>query len=114
MNSEGQISLHNHPILSGRLAIAILNPFMDSSTTTHWTSLFPIEEVSDWFLLLPCFTEIPVINANSVNPDQMLHSAASNLGLRCMPDTLSGDSGLKWVEWICPNFRISMLTCPPS
>ena len=28
-------------------------------------------------LLLPCFLEIPVLNANSVDPDQMSHSEAS-------------------------------------
>ena len=39
------------------------------------------KKVSDWFLLLPCFTEIPILNANSVDPDQMPHSAASDLGL---------------------------------
>ena len=32
-------------------------------------------------LLLPCFMEIPVLNANSVDPDQRLHSVASDLGL---------------------------------
>ena len=33
------------------------------------------------FLLLPCFIEIPPFNANSVDPDQMQHYAASDLGL---------------------------------
>ena len=28
---------------------------------------------------------MPVINANSVDPDQMPHSAASDLGLHCLP-----------------------------
>ena len=28
------------------------------------------------------------LNVNSVNPDQMLHSAASDLGLHCLPMSL--------------------------
>ena len=36
--------------------------------------------------------EIPVFNANSVDPDQTLHSAASDLGLHCLPITLFGVS----------------------
>ena len=31
-----------------------------------------------WFLLIPCFKEIPVFNANSVDPNQMPHSAESD------------------------------------
>ena len=48
--------------------------------------------VSGQFLLLLCFIEIPVINANRVNLDQMPHSAASDLGLHCLPITLLGVS----------------------
>ena len=38
--------------------------------------------------LLPCFIEIPVFNANSVDPDQTPRSAASDLGLHCLPVSL--------------------------
>ena len=38
------------------------------------------------------------INADSVDPDQMLHSLMSDLGLHCLPITLLGVSGLKWVK----------------
>ena len=38
------------------------------------------------------------IFANSGAPDQMLHSAASDLGLHCLPITLLGVSQLKWVK----------------
>ena len=38
--------------------------------------------VSGLFLLL-CFKEIPVVNANSEDSDQMLHSAPYDLGLHC-------------------------------
>ena len=36
-------------------------------------------------LLLLCFIEIPVLNANSVDPDQTAHSAASDLSPHCLP-----------------------------
>ena len=51
--------------------------------------------MSGWLLLSPCFTEIPVCNANNVNPDQTPRSAASDLGLHCMPMFLfNGTLGL--------------------
>ena len=37
------------------------------------------------FLLILCFIEIPAFNANSVDPDQMQHYVASDLGLHCLP-----------------------------
>ena len=41
---------------------------------------------SVWLVvLLLCFIEMPVINANSVDPDQTPRSAASDLGLHCLP-----------------------------
>ena len=36
--------------------------------------------------------------ANSGDPDQTLHSAASDLGLHCLPITLSRVSRLQWVN----------------
>ena len=45
-------------------------------------------------LLLPCFIEIPVFNANSVDPDQMPLSAASDLGLHSLPICLYGMPGI--------------------
>ena len=36
--------------------------------------------------------------ANSGDPDQMLHSAASDLGLHCLPVTHLGVSSLQWVN----------------
>ena len=49
-------------------------------------------------LLLPSFSEMPVINANSVDPDQMPHSAASDLGLHCLPMSHLWDARPKWVK----------------
>ena len=48
--------------------------------------------------LLPCFIATPVYNANSVDPDQMPHYAASYLGLHCLPMSLLRDAGHEWVN----------------
>ena len=42
-------------------------------------------EFEGHFLLLPSFMEIPIFNANNVDPDQTPRSAASDLGLNCLP-----------------------------
>ena len=63
-----------------------------------WIGPIPIEGVSGFFLLLPCFFEIPVFNANRVDPDQMPHSAATDLGLHCLPKSLLWDTGHKLVQ----------------
>ena len=36
--------------------------------------------------------------ANSGDPDQMSHSAVSDLGLHCLPVTILGVSSLQWVK----------------
>ena len=56
---------------------------MDSSTSTLWTGPLPIEGVSVKSLLLPCFIEFPVLNTNSVDPNQTPRSVASDLCLPC-------------------------------
>ena len=40
--------------------------------------------VSFYYYYTVCFKEISVFNANSVDPDQMPHSAASDLCLHCL------------------------------
>ena len=52
-------------------------------------------------LLLPCFIEIPVLNANGVVPDQTPRFAASDLGLHCLQMSLIWDAGHKWVNEYC-------------
>ena len=42
--------------------------------------------------------EIPVFNANCVDPDQMPQNAAPDLGLHCLPMTLLGVSQLKQIK----------------
>ena len=51
------------------------------------------------FLLLSCFIEISKLNANSVDPDQTPRSAASDLGLHCLPVSLLWDARHKWVNF---------------
>ena len=50
------------------------------------------------FLLLLCFIETSLFNANSVVPDQMTHSESSDLGLHSLPVTLLRVSRLNWVK----------------
>ena len=66
---------------------------MDSSTTTVWTGLYPIAGclVGNYYYYF-FKIEIPVFNAYSVNPDQTPHSAASDLGLLCLPMSLLWDA----------------------
>ena len=57
--------------------------------------------MSGQFLILPCFIEIPVFNANSADPDQTLHVASDHdLGLQCLPMSHLWDARLKWVKTI--------------
>ena len=58
--------------------------------------------------LWPSFIEISVFNANSVDPDQTLYSAASGLGIHYLPITLLRVSQLKWVKGY-PALRVSQL-----
>ena len=44
--------------------------------------------------------EISVLIANSVDPDQMPHSAASDLGLHCLPVSLLRDARHEWVNML--------------
>ena len=60
---------------------------MDSPTSTFWTGPVPIEAVS-------VYMEIPVLNASSVDPDQMLRSVASDLDLHCLSISLCGTLGI--------------------
>ena len=54
--------------------------------------------VFGYFLLLLCFIEISVFNANNIHPDQTSRSVASDLGLYCFPMFLLGDARLEWVK----------------
>ena len=56
----------------------------------------------DFLLLLPCFINIFVFNANSVDPDQTPHSAASDLGVHCLSIFLLWNARHKRVS-LCSN-----------
>ena len=62
------------------------------STPTYTTyskeSNFNFRYVRLGDLDVPLETKMAELFANSVDPDQMLHSAASDLGLHCLPITL--------------------------
>ena len=73
---------------AGRILIHLC--LVDSSALIHWTSTFPEERMSSLCWLLPCFIEIPVLNANIVDTAQTPHSAASELCLHCLPMFLKG------------------------
>ena len=45
-----------------------------------------------------CFRNIPVFNANTLEPDQVPCSAASDLGLDCLPMSLLWDARHKSVK----------------
>ena len=57
-----------------------------------------MEGMSEWFLLLIFIIEILVLNANSVDLDQMPRSVASDLGLHYLPISLLWDARHKWVK----------------
>ena len=69
---------------------------MIPSTLTLWTGPFPVKGCLG--LLLPCFIEITVFNANRVDPDQTPRSAASDLGLHCLPMSILCDASLTWLK----------------
>ena len=68
---------------------------MDSSISVLWTGPFVIEGVTGKFLLSKYFIQIPVFNANIVNPDQTPRSAASDLGLHCLQISFLWDASQK-------------------
>ena len=70
------------------LYICCITKSLISQTLTLWTGPFPIEGMSAWFILLLCFVAIPVFNTNSVDHDQRLCFAVSDLGLHCLPMSL--------------------------
>ena len=70
------------------------------STSTLWSGSFPIKGGGGLvtYLLLPWFTEISVLKANSVDPEQTPLSAASDLGLCCLRMSFLWDTRHKCVK----------------
>ena len=59
------------------------------------------------FNMISCFI------ANSVDPDQTPRSAASDLGLHCLPLSLLWDATLKWVNITVNKFSVILLLTVP-
>ena len=62
-----------------------VNPFMSSGLFYHDTLNRSISNnrMCGLFLLLLCYIEFPLLHANSLDPDQMPYSVASDQGLHC-------------------------------
>ena len=75
-----------------------INPFMPSVLSYHnfWIGLFPTKRVSEYFLLLPCVIEKPLLNANRADSDYTPYSAASDLGLHSLQMFILWDVRNKW------------------
>ena len=56
------------------------------------------------FFVFSCFVEISALNANSIDPDQMPHSAASDLGLHWLWMSHLWDARQRWVKQIYHSF----------
>ena len=77
----------------------LLNPFKPSGLFyINYLDRLISSIRSVWLaLLLSCLIEIPVLNANSVAPDQTPRSVASDLGLHCLPMSILWVARHKWV-----------------
>ena len=91
-------------------------PFMPSGSSYHNSLDRCIyNRRSVWlvfFLLFSCFIEGPVLNANSVAPDQSSPSVASALGLYCLPMSLLWNAKHIWVNGIYQLIKyVLLLSC---
>ena len=55
-----------------------------------------------WYIFIICI-EMSLFNANSVDPDQMPHYVASDLGLHCLPKSFYGTQDMN-VLIMCPHY----------
>ena len=58
---------------------------------------FPVEWGLFSYIIIMFYGKYPIFNANRVDPDQTLHSAASDLGLYCLPMSLLWDAKLNCI-----------------
>ena len=70
---------------------------VDFSILINWTSPFPILGVSVFFFQ---FYSISNRYSCTEDPDQTPHSAASDLGLHCLPMSPKWDARLIWVKYL--------------
>ena len=82
-----------------------LNPYMLSGLAylNFGPVHFQFKGVKSVFIVTMFYRNL-VFNANSVDPDQMPHSAASDLGLHCLSVSLLWDAWHRWVKLVllCP------------
>ena len=77
-----------------------VNPFMPSGLfylSSLDQSISSLRSVWSVFIIT-MFIEMPVVNANIVDPDQTLRSAASDLGLHYLSMSNLWDARHKWVH----------------
>ena len=92
-----------------------INPFMPNGLFYLHTSDRSISSIRDVWLILIITIFNPLFYANSVDPDQTPHSAASDLGLHCLPISLLWDARHKWVkEYILPCDKQRMIMISTS
>ena len=86
---------------------------VDSSTVICWTSPYVILGLAGLF-----WDFYSIFEANSVDPDQRPHYVASDLGLHCLPMSLSWVSRKERVKELLPSLlkgaKIKSLTFPLS
>ena len=77
----------------------LINPGQMNSSTCYYSSNLSTSNIRDVWLvfIIPCFTEIPIFYANSVDSDQMPHSGMSDLDVYCLLMSLLWNARLKWV-----------------
>ena len=80
-NKYGSYRLFSHVCLTHCILV-------DSSTVICWTSIFIILGVLGLFCHFHSIFRWKILLAENVDPDQMTHYVASDLGLRCSPMTL--------------------------
>ena len=69
-----------------------------SSTFTIRTGPFPMSRMSEYLLIIPCFVEMPVFNANSVDPDQTPRLWRLICVYTVLPMSFLWHTRLKWVK----------------
>ena len=77
---------------------------MDPSILINWTSPFPNLRVSGVLFFFLFYFKQMFLLANSQDPDQTLCSAASDLGLHCLPMSRKRNTRLIWVNNMADSF----------
>ena len=71
---------------------------VDYSILINWTSPFLFLRVADVLFSFSSYFLEKFLQANSEDPDQLQLSAASDLGLHCLPRSHKRDARVIWVK----------------